>query len=290
VARENQYLGIIQRADFEAIEGARDQITKADLGALVEIYPKLTNWGQKTAWINLVQDHLDARLRPMMMDFLQTPDESLAETIELTKAIAVCHLEGDLDRFIVYLDDRRLLANRVYDLLLDAPRAQDPSALIDKDWRRKKESPWMVWGFAILLIGLATLALTAINQHTLNLYRIRGVTAQGRVVGRWEDDGDYCVEVSYFDKDILEGGELYFAEICEFISQEIWDASHYDSRVEIVFLPKNSERNTILAASLENEQLSPQYQYQLFGPITGVGMLLLVIWRVTEYIKQKETG
>jgi hypothetical protein len=47
-----------------------------------------------------------------MLDCLQAPDAG-DDYGELTKAIAVCHLEENLDNFITYYDDRQLLARAV---------------------------------------------------------------------------------------------------------------------------------------------------------------------------------
>ena len=274
MSRIDEFLPIIQRADFEEIESARDRVTRADLGLFAETYKSLPTWEQKAALINLVQDHLDARLRPMMFDFLSAPNVR-DDTHELTKAIALCHLEGDFERFMVYYNDRRLLREEVGFRLQDAPRAMEPPRVVK---RIKKAAPkqqdWLVGlGFVLPLIGLLLTGIIFINQQTLDKYRASGVPVTGRVTEYRVGTNSDCIEVSYFDKSILEGGELHFADICQFL-----DADDYriGQRV-VVYLPEDPENNTILLDALENEYLNPapQYTIGLLPVAAGVGLLLL---------------
>ena len=109
----DRLLQVVKRGDPEQIEAARDDVTRTDLGALAAAYQALETWAQKCHLINLVQDTLDPRTREIMRDVLRAPDDGDGDYVELTKAIAVCHLEGDLARFMTYYEDRQLLAQTV---------------------------------------------------------------------------------------------------------------------------------------------------------------------------------
>jgi hypothetical protein len=109
MSRIEHFITIIESSDFEQVESARDSVSKQDLEALAEAYWSLPTWEQKCSLVHLIQDHLDPRTRDIMLDYLKAPDSS-EEHVELTKAIALCHLEGNLDNFMAYYHDRRLIA------------------------------------------------------------------------------------------------------------------------------------------------------------------------------------
>ena len=109
----DRLLQVVKRGDPVQIEAARDDVTRTDLGALAAAYKSLPTWEQKCNLVNLVQDTLDPRTREIMRDVLHAPDDADGDDVALTKAIAVCHLEGDLARFMTYYEDRQLLAQTV---------------------------------------------------------------------------------------------------------------------------------------------------------------------------------
>ena len=109
----DRLLQIVQQDDPTQIEAARDDVTRTDLGALAAAYTSLKTWEQKCNLVNLIQDTLDPRTREIMRDVLHAPDDTNGDCVALTKAIALCHLERDLSRFMTYYEDRQLLAQTV---------------------------------------------------------------------------------------------------------------------------------------------------------------------------------
>jgi len=109
----DRLLQVVKQGDPAQIEAARDDVTRTDLGALAAAYRSLPTWAQKCHMVNLVQDTLDPRTREMMRDVLHAPDDAGGDYVALTKAIAVCHLERDLSRFMTYYEDRQLLAQAI---------------------------------------------------------------------------------------------------------------------------------------------------------------------------------
>lgn len=105
-----QWLRSVKERDIEAIEAAREQVGPEELPALAEAYWKLEDWGSKCALIDLIQDHIHPSTQAIMRDVLGTPAGAYGERGELCQAIALCHLQGDLDRLMDYYNDRSLLA------------------------------------------------------------------------------------------------------------------------------------------------------------------------------------
>ncbi len=138
MAKIDRLLEIVRSDDPEEIEAGRDEVTPEDLGPLAEAYWSLENWGQKCNLVNLVQDHIDPRTREIMRDLLRAPDEASGDYVEITKAIALCHLEGDFGRFMVYYNDRQLLAQTVEHGLAERRPEAAKAPKLDKKW-------WQFW-------------------------------------------------------------------------------------------------------------------------------------------------
>jgi len=274
--KTNDLLKIVRRADFEEIEESRDLVEFHHFGELAAAYSSLESWNQKAALINLVQDHLDPRFRPIMLDFLRAPDTRGDDVIPLTKAIALCHLDENFDDFMRYYNNTQLIDERASEYLKNRGETY-PKKQAEKPNSNKSQSYLQIFAVIISIIGFAGLAISAINQNTLNQYRENGITAKARVTDKWIDNGDNCVGVSYFDKDLLDRGELYLTEVCEFIPNETWDLLRVDSNVNVVFLPDDPTNFTILAATLENQRLSSSYQYLIWGNLLGLGILFLAL-------------
>ena len=94
-------LSVVKSGDLEDIEAARDGVTGQDLDALVEAYWSLQTWEQKCGLVNLVQDHIAPRTREIMLDYLRAPDDESGDYVELTQAIALCHLDENFDNFMM---------------------------------------------------------------------------------------------------------------------------------------------------------------------------------------------
>jgi hypothetical protein len=99
-------LAIVARADAEEIESARDRVSIEHLPALASAYTTLT-WPQRRALVMLIQDHPAQTTRALMEDFLRhspAPIDIEQEPYQVARAIALCHLQGSLDRFEHYLE------------------------------------------------------------------------------------------------------------------------------------------------------------------------------------------
>lgn len=116
---EQALLRLVRDADDsaeyqETLEGARDEVRRHLLPMLAAAYPAL-DWRQRRALVYLVQDHVDAATRPMMQDFLEHAPDAHAdeqEAYQIARAIALCHLEGDVDAFSEYLADPAMVERK----------------------------------------------------------------------------------------------------------------------------------------------------------------------------------
>lgn len=120
--RIRNFIKLIQRDDPYEMETARDDVTRNDVGPLVEAYWTLTTWDEKAGLIQLIQDYLDPRSHDIMLDFLKAPPDANGDYFELTKAIALCRLDGDFAAFNRYYKDRDLLAATAERRLREAQR------------------------------------------------------------------------------------------------------------------------------------------------------------------------
>jgi uncharacterized protein CbrC (UPF0167 family)/uncharacterized membrane protein YhdT len=127
MSKIDYFLDLVINCDDEGIEFARDEVSSEDLGILAAAYWELETWDQKGLLIHLVMDHVDPRTRDVMYDFLQAPDDESGDFVEVTKAIALSHLEKDRERFSVYYEDRELLARMVERTLAEGPPVQATS-------------------------------------------------------------------------------------------------------------------------------------------------------------------
>ena len=91
-------LAAVEALDWQRIELVRDDVTRDDLPEAVRFYATLDSWSKKAALIQLVQDHTDPGLDPIMRDFLAAPRGS-GDFLWLSKLVAVLHLERDTKGF-----------------------------------------------------------------------------------------------------------------------------------------------------------------------------------------------
>ncbi len=103
------FIRIVKEGDFNEVESARDNVKKENLAALELLYWILETWEQKIALINLIQDYIDPITHRIMLDILKAPEDEKGDYIELTKAIALCHLDKDFSKFDAYYKNRELI-------------------------------------------------------------------------------------------------------------------------------------------------------------------------------------
>lgn len=118
------FRAIIDRADPEEIEGARDLVRPEHVKLLIDLYDTLGgDLERQCALIDLLQDQLSSTTRPLMARFLRETRHRGDDMTRWSRAVAVCHLEGSFDGFSVYFgdDDARAIAEQR--ALRDAPSA-----------------------------------------------------------------------------------------------------------------------------------------------------------------------
>lgn len=130
-----RFLDVIEGDAPEAIEAARDWVQPADVVALSAYYWRLSDWSQKRAVVEILQDQYHADLPGMMLDFLRIPVAGDDERTELAQAIALGFVDEQYDRFMTYYNDRELLTQDVQTVLrqrglqAEPPAQKQPAAL-----------------------------------------------------------------------------------------------------------------------------------------------------------------
>lgn len=115
--RINKLHAIIIKSYFMELEGARDIVQKEDLPYLAQLYNKLKTWDQRSGMINIVMDHFDDVLRPMMLDYLRAPYEKDGDWVELNKMVALSYQGEEYDKFQIYYNNFNLLYSDVNKVL-----------------------------------------------------------------------------------------------------------------------------------------------------------------------------
>lgn len=103
-------LALVKSGDGQKIELARDNVKRGDLAALAKAYWTLETWDQKDSLVQLIQDHIDPRTRTLMLDILKAPEDRISGEIDLTRAIALCHLDKNFANFTLYADSSERIA------------------------------------------------------------------------------------------------------------------------------------------------------------------------------------
>jgi len=107
---------ILERCDPNEIEMGRKIVTLEDHKWFAKQYHFCKNWTQRKAIVHLVQDNISETLRPIMLDALSAPDGMNNEGSQ-THAIALCHLEGNLEKLEAYLNNPVLVKREAKNFL-----------------------------------------------------------------------------------------------------------------------------------------------------------------------------
>jgi len=99
-------LAAIQKADYETLEGLRDEIKPEYVPHLVGTWNKSMLWKIKDAYVALLMDQMGEVVKPVMEDALNSP---AAES----RAYALCILKGDFKLFDDLLTDGLVDVNKV---------------------------------------------------------------------------------------------------------------------------------------------------------------------------------
>lgn len=104
---------MVRALDWEAIEGSRNRVKVEHVESLVALYDRSQTWDERCAVLQLLQDKKHPALLRVMHHFLVGAPEGTDDNYPLTKAVALCQLEGDFTRFMTYYEDRKKLAAEV---------------------------------------------------------------------------------------------------------------------------------------------------------------------------------
>ena len=99
--------------NFEEIEAWRHRVTTEYIPHFTALYDRVQSWDERCAVLQLLQDELHPEVTKRMHHFLGAPEDQNGDLYELTKAIALCHLEQDFSLFMTYYEDRNKLAEQV---------------------------------------------------------------------------------------------------------------------------------------------------------------------------------
>ena len=115
---------ILARRDLEAAEGARDHVGPHAM-FLANHYWQTQDWVERSLVVHMVQDQRGPHLRSVFSDFLRAPEPApgFRDHVELTKAVCLVQLKGDLSLFPRYLNDREALRRDILAEISDAPAA-----------------------------------------------------------------------------------------------------------------------------------------------------------------------
>ena len=99
-------LAAIQKADYETLEGLRDEIKPEYVPHLVGTWNSSMPWKTKDAYIALLMDQMGEAVKPVMEDALNSP---AAES----RAYALCILKGDFNIFTDLMTSGSVDVNKV---------------------------------------------------------------------------------------------------------------------------------------------------------------------------------
>lgn len=97
-------LDLVAEENWTEIEAARASVTINMLDEAAHAYFELPTWTQKAILIQLIQDKIHPASRVIMHDFLRAQPNFDDDSIWMSKAVALCHLDGSFSQFSTYLD------------------------------------------------------------------------------------------------------------------------------------------------------------------------------------------
>jgi hypothetical protein len=220
------------------LEAARDLVRLAHFPALVEFYWQQTDWYCKAGVVDLLQDTIVPITQPVMRDFLRAPTDTQGDWLDIAKIIALCHLDGDLGRFEMYLGDPALTAERVRTYLgtalVPAPVAA-PAPL------RVSRGGWVTVGLMLVLtLMFAGLGWGAMWER--NRFEQEGVRVMAGVVHMEEYQWAKAQE-RYRVVYLFNAGDFNFVTDSDYVTADVWATAEATDKIEIVFLPSNPETN-----------------------------------------------
>lgn len=233
----NRYIDYMAAADHEALEAARDEINASHFALLVHFYWHFEDWERKAGIVTLLQDHLDPLIRPIMVDFLRAPQDN--DYLELAKAIALCHVHEDFDRFMAYYENRSLITQESEAFLADTAVVTQPTPLpaeapsTHRFWPFFKEryrGYILFWLVMSLCFGvLAGLAAWESWRYTQN-----GVQTTAGVIITQEmlsNRADQRYRVTY-----MFNVELEFYMTSTYLYEDEWLEAQRTAELEVIYL------------------------------------------------------
>lgn len=112
-------MAFVLEGDGGEVEVSRDDVTAADVPALISAYWKVWGWRQRTYMIHLLADQSRSELQSLWLDILRAPDDDPGTALHAAKALALARLDGDVARFDYYYgnyaETRREALRRVHE-------------------------------------------------------------------------------------------------------------------------------------------------------------------------------
>lgn len=136
----------------------------------------------------------------------------------------------------------------------------------------------VTFGMLVVIFGIGFLLYAWGSQGTFEEYLENGKEAEASITEKWEERSgrsrNYYVRVSYFDKSVLEGGTLYFADAQ--VVGFLWDDLEVEQEVRILYLPDNPEENVVLKQSTDPKNFAPIERYSFGGYTLLVGGIMFL--------------
>jgi len=146
-----------------------------------------------------------------------------------------------------------------------------------------------VFGFLVIFFGLMFLLYAWGSQANYQKFLSEGKEAEGTIIEKWNERSGksryFYVRVSFSDKSIMEGGQLYFARAE--VTGSLWEDLETNEKVTILYLPEDPEEEVVLKISTEPKNLAPIETYDFAYYTMGLGLLMFIIGFIVGKIQKR---
>lgn len=236
------FFALVKEQDGEALEAARDLVRPEHFAPLVEHYWQQSDWYGKAAVIGLVQDTLSPITLPIMRDFLHAPADTRGDWLDITKVIALCHLEGNLGLFDQYYGHPALIAERVQVHVGQQAAVPTPLPTRIRISRSGKVTVGALLFLLLLFGGLGGLAWQEQSRYARDGVRVTAGVVHMEEFTWAEADRRY--QVVY----LFDAGGLDFVTDSDYVTAAEWEHAQATKEIEVLFLPSDPELNTAAGA------------------------------------------
>jgi hypothetical protein len=140
---------------------------------------------------------------------------------------------------------------------------------------------------AALLVTPMLLLLAYLSQSTIAAYRRDGVVYKASVVDKLEGSSQlapYCIKAGFFDRSLLEGGELHMPVICGLVSGPLWASYEQGDEIEVVVLEADPDNQVLLRDSLDPANLALIHKYVTGVVALAIGLILAASRRAIAHL------